>query len=236
MFLAAQAAVAFIRKGTDMLHAGRVEIERTKKSIEQGIDDAKAIGKEIIGLWGWFKGLFQSSEPTPSKPTESVAQKKNAANQKSYGELESKLIVDIGDRLGIFFDAQQQIDLYYQTLEEDNKNKFDPTQNTSKKAMQRVLIELQMEQLTIDVREAMVYAPPILKDLYTRFLKMHAKIEQEQAWARSEMMRRSRLARWEKEQQEIRFIELISGVIAVTFISLFFGWLMWEIQNLSGGF
>lgn len=236
MFLAAQAAVAFIRKGTDMLHAGRVEIERTKKSIEQGIDDAKAIGKEVIGLWGWFKGLFQSSEPTPSKPAESVAQKKNAADKKTYSELESKLIVDIGDRLGVFFDAQQQIELYYQTLEEDSKNKFDPSQNTAKNATQRVLIELQMEQLNVDVRETMVYAPPILKDLYSRFLVMHAKIEREQEWARSEMMRRARQARWEQEQKEIRFIELISGVVAVMFISMFFGWIMWQIRNLSGLF
>jgi hypothetical protein len=65
---------------------------------------------------------------------------------------------------------------------------------------------------------------------------MHAKIEQEQAWARSEMIRRARLARWKKEQDEIRVIELTSGVIAVTFISLIFGWLMWEIRNLSGGY
>jgi hypothetical protein len=234
MFLAAQAAVAFIRKGTDMLHAGRVEIERTKKSIEQGIDDAKAIGKEVIGLWGWFKGLFQSSEPTPSKPTESVAQKKNAADKKTYSELESKLIVDIGDRLGVFFDAQQQIELYYQTLEEDSKNKFDPSKNTAKNATQRVLIELQMEQLNVEIRETMVYAPPILKDLYSRFLVMHAKIEREQEWARFEMMRRARQARWEQEQKEIRFIELISGVVAVMFISMFFGWIMWQIRNLSG--
>jgi len=85
-------------------------------------------------------------------------------------------------------------------------------------------------------REAMVYAPPELKDLYSRFLKMHGRIEQEQAWARSEMIRRARLARWRKEQNEIWVIELTSGVIAVTFISLFFGWLMWEIRNLSGGF
>jgi hypothetical protein len=31
--MAAQAAVAFIRKGTDMLHAGRMEIANAKKSI-----------------------------------------------------------------------------------------------------------------------------------------------------------------------------------------------------------
>ena len=87
-----------------------------------------------------------------------------------------------------------------------------------------------------DVREVMVYAPPQLKDLYSRFLVMHKKIEREQEWARSEMIRRSRLARWKKEQDEIAFIEITSGVIAVMFISLFFGWLMWQLRNLSGGF
>jgi hypothetical protein len=65
---------------------------------------------------------------------------------------------------------------------------------------------------------------------------MHGKIEREQEWARAEMIRRARLARWRKEQDEIWVIEITSGVIAVTFISLFFGWLMWEIRNLSGGF
>ena len=93
-----------------------------------------------------------------------------------------------------------------------------------------------MEKLMEQTREAMVYAPPELKDLYSRFLKMHDKIEREQEWARSEMIRRARLARWEKEQEEIRFIELISGVIAVAFISLLFGWLMWQLRKLSGGF
>jgi len=86
------------------------------------------------------------------------------------------------------------------------------------------------------VREAMVYAPAELKNLYSRFLQMYAKIEQEQEWARSEMVRRARLARWKQEQNEIRTIETISGVIAVMFISMFFGWLMWQLRALSGGF
>jgi hypothetical protein len=65
---------------------------------------------------------------------------------------------------------------------------------------------------------------------------MHAKIEQEQAWARSELIRRNRLARWKQEQDEIRTIEITTGVIAVMFISMFFGWLMWQLRALSGGF
>jgi hypothetical protein len=77
---------------------------------------------------------------------------------------------------------------------------------------------------------------PELKDLYSRFLKMHARIEQEQAWARSELIRRNRLARWKQEQDEIRTIETTTGVIAVMFISMFFGWLMWQLRALSGGY
>jgi hypothetical protein len=93
-----------------------------------------------------------------------------------------------------------------------------------------------MEKLMEQTREAMVYAPAELKDLYSRFLKMHAKIEREQEWARSEMIRRARLARWKREQEEIRLIEFTSGIIAVMFVSLLFGWLMWQLHDLSDGF
>jgi len=207
-----------------------LEIEGAKKTVEQAIGDAKA----IKGVWDWFIGLF-TTKPTADAP-KPVAQKKTAAKQQSYNELEAKLLNDIGLQLGTLFDVQQQINDHYHALEEESKNKFNPEQNTSKKAVERVLIELQLEQLMQDVREAMVYAPSQTKNLYSRFLVMHGKIEREQEWARSEMVRRARKARWEKEQEEIRFIELTSGVIAVMFISLFFGWLMWEIRNLSGGF
>jgi hypothetical protein len=207
-----------------------MELEGAKKTVEGVISDVKA----IKGIFDWFIGLFKRAEPdTPSKP---VAKAKAAAKKQSYEDLELKLISEIGANLGVLFDTQQSINNYYIELEETSKTNYDPTQNTSQKAIERALIELQMEKLMEQTREAMVYAPPELKDLYSRFLKMHAKIEQEQAWARSEMIRRARLARWRKEQDEIRVIELTSGVIAVTFISLFFGWLMWEIRNLSGGF
>ena len=150
--------------------------------------------------------------------------------------MELQLIKDIGDKLGLLFDTQQQINDYYHELEEQSKTNYDPTQNTSKKAIERALIELQLEKLFEQVREAMVYAPSELKDLYSRFLKMHKKIEQEQAWARDEMLRKKRLARWRKERAEIFCIELTAGAIAVMFISLIFGWLMWQLRNLSGGF
>lgn len=233
----AQGAVGFIKSGCAMLHEGRMEIENAKKTVEGAIGDAKAIASQLTGLWSWIKGLFgQSSEKPADKPAPLVTKQKVAKQQQSYEELELKLISEIGANLGVLFDTQQQINNHYLELEEESKTNYNPEQNTSKKAIERALIELQMEKLMEQTREAMVYAPAELKDLYSRFLKMHNKIEQEQAWARSEMIRRNRLARWKKEQEEIKCIELTGGVIAVTFISLIFGWMMWQLRNLSGGF
>ena len=215
-----------------MLHEGRMELEGAKKTAEQVIGDVKA----IKGIFDWFIGLFTSKPTEPNAPSKPVAQKKAAAKKQSYEDLELKLISEIGANLGVLFDTQQSINNYYIELEETSKTNYDPTQNTSQKAIERALIELQMEKLMEQTREAMVYAPPELKDLYSRFLKMHAKIEQEQAWARAEMIRRTRLARWKKEQEEIWFIELVSSGVAVVVISMFFGWMMWQLRNLSAGY
>jgi exonuclease VII small subunit len=229
--MAAQTAVGFIKQGCDFLHQGRLELEGAKKTVEQVIGDVKA----IKGIFDWFIGLFRK-QPIPEVKSVAKTPVKQAKVSQSYEELELKLIKDIGDKLGFLFDTQQQINDYYHELEEQSKTNYDPTQNTSKKAIERVLIDLQMEKLFEQVREAMVYAPAELKDLYGRFLKMHKKIEQEQAWARDEMLRKKRLERWKKERAEIFCIELTSGVIAVMFISLFFGWLMWQLRVLSDGF
>ena len=193
LLMAAQTAVGFIKQGCALLHEGRMELEGAKKTAEQVIGDVKA----IKGIFDWFIGLFVSkpAKPAEEKPV-AKAKAKTAKQQQSYEELELKLISEIGDNIGVLFDTQQQITNFYLELEETSKTNYDPTQNTSKKAIERALIELQLEKLMEQTREAMVYAPPELKDLYSRFLKMHAKIEQEQAWARSELIRRNRLARW----------------------------------------
>jgi hypothetical protein len=94
-----------------------------------------------------------------------------------------------------------------------------------------------MENLDAEIREQMtVYAPAELKAIYTRFLKMYARIQQEQEWARAEEVKKLRQQRWRQEQEEIWFIEVTTGVVAVVFISLLFGWLMWQLRVLSGGF
>jgi len=231
--MAAQAAVGFIKAGCNMLHEGRMELEGAKKTVEGVISDVKA----IKSIFDWFVGLFKQAEPADAPKPVAKAKAKAIAAKQTYEELELKLINDVGAQLGNFFDIQQQLQNYYFELEETSKTNYDPSQNTSKKAIERALIELQLEKLGEQIREQMTtYAPAELKAIYTRFLKMYAQIEREQEWARSEMIRRTRLARWKQEQKEIELIGLVSSGVAVVFISMFFGWMMWALQNLSGGF
>jgi hypothetical protein len=229
--MAAQTAVGFIKQGCALLHEGRMELEGAKKTAEQVIGDVKA----IKGIFDWFIGLFVS-KPAAEAP-KPVAQKKAAAKQQSYEELELKLISEVGKQLGEFFDIQQQLQNYYLELEETSKTNYDPAQNTSKKAIERALVELQLEKLGEQIREQMtVYAPAELKAIYSRFLKMYAQIEREQEWARSEMIRRARQARWKQEREEIELIGLVSSGVAVVFISMFFGWFMWQLRSWSTGY
>jgi hypothetical protein len=227
----AQGAVSAIKQGCSMLHEGRMQLEGAKSTIEGVQADLKA----IKGLWDWLIGLFASK---PDKPIETKpVAKAKAKKDESYEALELETIKNVGVQLGNFFDIQAQLTNYYASLEAESKERYDPTQNTSKKAIERALVELQMENLDGQIREQMtIYAPAELKAIYTRFLKMYSRIQQEQEWARAEEVRKMRLARWQKEQEEIRAIELTSGVVAVVFISLLFGWLMWQLRVLSGGF
>jgi len=218
-----------------MLHEGRMELEGAKKTIEGVMADVKA----IKGIWDWLLGLFNPKPKSKPEDTPKPLAKAKAVSKKqqTYEEVELQTINEVGVQLGNFFDIQAQLNNYYASLEAESKEHYDPTQNTSKKAIERALVELQMENLDAQIREQMtVYAPVELKAIYTRFLKMYAKIQQEQEWARSEEVKKLRKQRWEQEQQEIFVIEMVSGGVAIVFISTIFGWLMWQLQNLSGGF
>ena len=215
-----------------MLHEGRMELEGAKKTIEGVMADVKA----IKGIWDWLLSLFNPKPKSKSEDAPKPLAKAKAASKKqqSYEEMELQIINDVGIQLGNFFDIQAQLINHYASLEAESKEHYDPNQNTSKKAIERALVELQMENLDAQIREQMtVYAPTELKAIYTRFLKMYAKIQQEQEFARDEEIRKARQARWTKEKREIEFIYFMSSLVGVAFISLVIGWMMWQVKTMT---
>ena len=203
LLMAAQATVAAIRKGCELLSEGKAEIGKFKKTVEQGVGDAKAIFKEVSGIWGWLKGLFGNS-PKPAavspveapKPAiaEAVKAATNPKREISYEEYQTQSIHQVCEQLKTFFEIKRSLSEHCRQLEEQSKT----TKTVEDSAIDRVQIELQLENMTVQIREAMVYAPAALRDIYSRFLKMYDQILEEQEFARQVRRKQERDKQWQR--------------------------------------
>ena len=222
--MAAQAAVAAVRKGCEMLSTGRAEISQLKKTVEQGIGDAKAIYKEVTGLWGWITGLFRSkpassvalSDATKSTEVKPVAEpvktkkKREPEPELSYEEYQTQAIHQVCEQLKTFFEIRRTLRAHCLELEEISKT----TSTIEDSAIDRVEIELQLENMTTQIREAMVYAPRELRDIYSRFLKMYELIMEEQEFERQVRRKKERDDKWQRDL--LRNHRVDRAVVAIT--------------------
>jgi len=224
--MAAQAAVAAVRKGCEMLSEGRAEIDKFKKNVEKGVGDAKAIYKEVTGIWGWLKSLLSNpknnktpvSMPLPEvveHPKKITNKSKKSEPELTYEEYQTQAIHQVCEQLKTFFEIRRTLKAHCLELEEISKD----TSTIEDSAIDRVEIEMQLENMTVQIREAMVYAPDVLKDIYSRFLKMYSQILEEQEFARQVKRKKERDAEWQREQRhKIQIAKL--GYAIVMFLVL----------------
>jgi hypothetical protein len=242
--MAAQAAVAAVRKGCEMLSEGKAEINKLKSTVEKGIGDAKAIYKEVTGLWSWLTGLFgatkkpveravvqQTVAAEPIKPTK----KQKQETELSYEEYQTQAIHQVCEQLKTFFEIRRTLKAHCLELEEVSKT----TETIEDSAIDRVEIELQLENMTIQIREAMVYAPKELRNIYSRFLEMYDLILEEQEFARQLKRKNERDAKWQRELlRNHRVDRAVTSVLVLLLVlwmwafMLSLGWLV-KIQGGS---
>ena len=223
----AVSAAQQVKKGCEMLRDGKAEIDKFKKSVEGGIKDARAIYTEVKGLWGWIKSLFGVNKKFPegNQPIQPIQPTKQKTAEPTPGELQFQVINSVGQQLGVFFDIQQKLTQHYKTLEETSTNIYDPNQNHAKAAIDRVIVELQLESMSAEIREIMVYAPAELKDIYSRFLKMYGLIQEEQEFARQQMVRKARLTAWRRKVLKDFLVDQALALVAVAIVIL----IVWSI-------
>ena len=203
----AQGAVAAIRSGCQMLSEGKAEIDKFKKTVEQGVGDAKAIYGQVTGLWGWITGLFgggakaKVAAPVAAAEPKPVAKKakRQPEPELSYEEYQARSIHEVCENLKIFFDIQRQLKEHCRELEEQSKT----TDKVADAAIDRIEIETQLFSLSRQIREAMTYTPEELglQDLYARFLKMYGQILEEQEFERQVKLKRARDESWRREHR-----------------------------------
>ena len=244
LLLLAQSAVSAIKSGCDMLKDGQVAVDEFREQAESLVGQAKEIYSTLQSLAAWAKGLWATlcggkQEDAPvelavSTPVQTAKPKTKRAADPDPELLQMRVVHEVSTRLGEFFDIHQQITTHYQDLELASLSVYDPDQNKAKKAVERVEVELQMEYLTTQIRESMVYAPRELKDLYSRFLVMYGRIEEEQEFARQRQIAAAKYKRVKEWQHRNLKIELGMWAVGMGIVWAVLVAMLMQIASLSG--
>lgn len=221
----AQSAVGAIRAGCQMLSEGKAEIGKFKKQVEGGVADAKAIYKEVVGIWGWIQSLFG----TPQKPVErTVVQpttepakpstKKSKAQPEpelSYEAFQAQAVHEICENLKVYFEAIRQLKIHCRELEEEALT----TEKVADSAIDRIEIQWQMSQLSAQLKQAMIYGTPEelgLGSMYKEFLAKYDEILEEQEVAREVKRKKERDSAWRHEHRQQILVAKVGYVIVIT--------------------
>jgi len=222
----AQSAVGAIRAGCQMLSEGKAEIGKFKKQVEGGIADAKAIYKEVTGIWGWITGLLSGgkdnkkpvSMPPPvvvDEPKKIIKKvKKEPEPELSYEEFQARAVHEICENLKIYFEAMRHLKAHCRELDELALT----TDKVADSAIDRIEIQWQMDQLSSQLKQAMIYGTPEslgLGSMYKEFLVKYDEILEEQEVARELKAKRERDNRWRLEHRKEILIAKVTYAIAV---------------------
>lgn len=229
-----------------MLKQGQVAVDEFKDQAESLVSQAQEVYSTLQGLAVWAKSLWDqlfgggkadvAAEPTVQTPAQKASASKRVAKESDPDPelLQMQVVHEVSQRLGEFFDIQQKVANHYKDLEMQSLNVYDPDQNNAKKAIERVEVELQMEYLGVQIREAMVYAPKELKNLYSRFLEMYGKIEEEQEFARQQQILAARYKKAREWRHRNLRIDLAMWAVGLGMVWLVLAWMLTQIALLSG--
>jgi hypothetical protein len=224
----AQSAVSAIRAGCQMLSEGKAEIGKFKKQVEGGVADAKAIFKEVTGVWGWIQGLFGA----PQKPSESVVVPKTEAAKPStkkktkepepelsYEEFQARAVHEICENLKVYFEAVRHLKAHCRELEEEALI----TEKVADSAIDRIEMQWQMKQLNAQLKQSMIYGTPQelgLGAMYQEFLAKYDEILEEQDVARELKLKKERDTAWQHEHREQILVAKLMYAVVVAVVML----------------
>ena len=225
----AQSAVGAIRAGCQMLSEGKAEIGKFKKQVEGGVADAKAIYKEVVGIWGWIQGLFGAApkpversviqpkqlDDTNVADTTKSSKKRQPEPELSYEEFQARAVHEICENLKVYFEAIRQLKIHCRELEEEALT----TEKVADSAIDRIEIQWQMQQLSKQLKQAMIYGTPEelgLGSMYQEFLAKYDEILEEQEVAREVKRKKERDSAWRHEHRQQILVAKVGYVIVIT--------------------
>jgi len=195
----ANAAVAAVKKGCQLY-----------KDVKGAAGDVKEV---LADLNSQFAGKKVSKEQKAVYDAEVQRVKDIGASNPD------QVTSQIGEQLGAFFDAFDQIENLFWEEERNSKKIYTGDVSVSRRALQRVLIRSRLEQMHAEIRQEMCWNTPAeLGDLWTRFEKMWQQIVEEQSEALAEELRKTQIVLWQRKKAINKAKAMAAWVGAVLFV------------------
>jgi len=201
--------------------------------------DIKGAAGEVKDVLKDLDDQFHKLHPPEKPPT--VSQKNAYIEEKNR-------VIDLnkrdGDTVGIYTEIGNHLGTYYDNFykciavfeEEERRAKtevYTGDDSLGKRALQRVLMRKQLEQMSIDLRELMVYqSPPELGALYTDVEVMMKQMGKEQKVLITQQMQRQTVI---DKRRKVRMKQLrdecIIGIAIMFIIFVMGGVFMWVAHD-----
>jgi hypothetical protein len=223
LFALANGAVKLVKEGCKLY-----------KDIKGAAGDVKDVLKDLDDQ---FNNKFKDKQPTVAERNQYVTEKNRIIELNKQSGDTTNIYTEIGQQLGTYFDNYHKCFAVFE--EEERRSKYEVyhgEDSLGKRALQRVLLKKQLEHMSAELREIMVYqSPPELGALWTDVEEMMKKVGKEQAGAIAlEMRQKANQDKIKARKNKILKYRITCWSITTIGI-VYFIWLVWAIVQIRIG-
>lgn len=207
LFALANGAVSAVKAGCKLY-----------KDIKGAAGEVKDVLKDLDDQ---FKKLHPPEKPPTVEQKNQFIREKNEVielNKKATSGEHEGIYREIGEHLGAYYDNFYKCMAIMEEEERRAENEvYTGDASLGKRALQRVLMRKQLEQMSVDLRELMVYqSPPELGGLYTEVEAMMKHMGETQRVLISKQMQRQRIEDFrQKQRMQKMYTEIALGIGAL---------------------
>ena len=168
LFALANGAVSAVKAGCKLY-----------KDIKSAAGDVKGVLKDLDEQ---FNKAHKDKPASPEAHKQYVEEKNRIVELNKKGGETDDVYTTIGEKLGEFFENYHKCKTVIEEEERRSHEEYTGDASVGKRALQLVLMKKKLEQLSIDLRETVVYqSPPELGALWTDVTAMMERMNKEQS-------------------------------------------------------
>ena len=218
LFALANGAVSAVKAGCKLY-----------KDIKGAAGEVKDVLKDLDSQ---FHKMYEG-KPVPPEAKKQLQEEKARVvelNKKANAGESTGIYTEIGEHLGTYYDNFYKCMAVFEEEERKAKTQvYTGDASLGKRALQRVLMKKQLEQMSIDLRELMVYqSPPELGALYTEVEEMMKQMGKEQSVLIAKQMQKQAIVDKRRQARLKRLREeFIIGIAIIVIIFTMGGMFMY---------